>query len=131
MLSKLIRLTKDAEVGTTPTGKQVVKISGVYNIGYGDNQKPVWIQASAWGERYLKLAQYLLKGTQVVLHADDVEPNAYTSDKGTSLSLRMTVVNIELVAKNNAMPATTQPTSPVTPSYTAPSDDDLDDDIPF
>jgi len=99
MYSKLVRLTKDAELQTTQSGKQVCKISCCHDVGWGDSKRTVWIEATLWGDRGNKLAQYMVKGSQVVLHADDVEPDAYQGAKGLSTKLKMTVINVELVAR--------------------------------
>jgi len=101
MFSKLIRLGRDAELQTTPSGKQVCKIVGAYDVGWGDNKKTVWVEGSLWGDRSQKLAQHLTKGSQLVIHGDDVEPNAYQKKDGSGIatSLRMTVISVELVAR--------------------------------
>lgn len=99
MFSKLVRLGKDAEMASTPAGKQVCKIVAAYDVGWGDNKKTVWVDGSWWGDRGSKVAQYLTKGTQVVIHADDVEPDAYQSKNGLSVKLKMNITNVELVAR--------------------------------
>ena len=101
MFSKLVRLTRDAELQTTNAGKQVCRISAAYDVGWGENKTTVWVEGSLWGDRGQKLAQYLTKGSQLVIHGDDVEPNAYQKKDGSGIasSLRMTVNNVELVAR--------------------------------
>lgn len=99
MFSKLVRLGKDAELAVTPSGKNVCKITAAYDIGWGDNKKTVWIDASWWGDRPSKIAQYLTKGTQIVIHADDVEPDAFEGRNGLSTKLKMNITNVELVPK--------------------------------
>lgn len=144
--SKLVRLGKDAELATTASGKAVCKIVAAYDVGWGDNKKTVWVEASWWGDRPAKVAQYMTKGTQIVIHADDVEPDAYQGKNGLQTKLKMNVTNVELVARDsgaqNAKPypmtnpqqaykAPDQQYKPQ-PSLSAPqSFDDFSDDIPF
>jgi len=101
MYSKLVRLGKDAELATTQSGKQVLKITAAYDVGWGDNKKTVWLDASMWGDRGSKIAQYLTKGTQVVIHADDVEPDAFQGSKGLMTKLKMNIISIELVSRSS------------------------------
>lgn len=106
MLSKLVRLGKDAELATTAQGRAVCKLVCAYDVGWGDNKKTVWVDASWWGDRPAKVAQYLTKGTQIVIHADDVEPDAYQGKNGLSVKLKMTITNVELTARQQqAAPA--------------------------
>ncbi len=146
MFSKLVRLGKDAELATTQSGKQVCKIVAAYDVGWGENKKTVWVDGSWWGDRGAKIAQYLTKGTQIVIHADDVEPDAYQGKNGLQTKLKMNVTNVELVARSQQQsgqgypaqqaPQPTpshQPQQPVqnTPSQPAGGFTDFDDDIPF
>jgi len=135
MFSKLVRLGKDAELGTTPAGKQVCKITAAYDVGWGDNKKTVWIDASWWGDRGAKVAQYLTKGSQIVIHADDVEPDAYEGRNGLSTKLKMNVTNVELVARSQQAAPASQPAqqrqAPVQQAAPAQCGFDDSDDIPF
>jgi len=132
MFSKLVRLTKDAELATTPSGKQVLKISCCYDVGWGDSKRTVWVDASMWGDRGAKIAQYLLKGSQTVIHADDVECEAYQGKNGLSTKLKMTVINVELVAKTNAESQAAQKNDlpPATPGVPQ-GGFGMEEDIPF
>jgi len=130
-ISGLVRLTKDAEMATTQSGKQVLKISAAFDTGYGDSKKTTWVDASFWGERGIKLAPYLLKGTQIVIHGDQVEANAYQGKSGLQSSLRMNVVNIELVARAQGEQAPKPQYTPQ-PSLSAPPANDFhNDEIPW
>jgi len=133
-ISGLVRLTANAEMATTQSGKQVLKIKAVVNNGFGENQKPCWIDASWFGDRGAKIAPYLLKGMQCVIHADQVEANGYQGKEGIQTSLRMNVINIELVARSNEQQAPQAPKQYTQPSPSAaiPNANDFDDsDIPF
>ena len=97
MLSKLVRIGKDAELRSTPQGKSVIGLYCVYDVGYGENKKPQWIEVAIWGKQAEALAQYLLKGKQIVVHADDVAIEEYQKNDGTtSTKLKCRAINIEL-----------------------------------
>ena len=77
MFNKLIRLGRDAELRTTQSGNQVLGFAGAYDVGFGDNKKTQWIDCSLWGDRAVKLQQYMKKGSQVVIYADDLQIEEY------------------------------------------------------
>jgi len=132
MFSKLVRLGKDAELATTPNGKQVCKLVFVYDVGYGDSKKSVWCDGSWWGNRGEKLAQYLTKGTQIVVHADDVEPDAYQGKNGLQTKLKMNITNIELVARSSEQQAPQRAQAQPSPSASLPNANDFhNDEIPW
>ena len=98
MMSKLVRIGRDAELRTTAGGKSVIGLACVYDIGWGDNKKGQWIDVSIWGKQAEALAPYLLKGKQIVIYADDIELETYQKNDGTSGSkLRCRAINIDLV----------------------------------
>jgi len=140
MFSKLVRLGKDAELASTPSGKQVCKIVAAYDVGWGENKKTVWVDGSWWGDRGSKIAQYMTKGTQIVIHADDVEPDAYQSAKGLSTKLKMNITNVELVARSNEAPQQKGYVAPqesiprgvitYSPNAAIPNANDFDDMLP-
>jgi len=133
MFSKLVRLGKDAELATTPNGKQVCKIVAAYDVGYGDNKRTVWIDGALWGDRGAKLAQYLTKGVQIVIHGDDLEPDAFQGKNGLQTKLKMTINNIELISRQNdaPKPVPQYPSANSSPNQILPNAADFDSDIPF
>ena len=139
MFSKLVRIGKSAEMATTQSGKQVMKMTCAYDVGFGENKKTVWCDCSWWGNRGEKVAQYLTKGLQVVVHADDVEPDAYQGANGLSVKLKLNLTNIELVARSSdngansgAKPAPQYPQANASPNSVLPNANDFhDDDLPF
>ena len=52
----------DAEVRTTPTGKQITSWNVAMSSGWGENKKTTWIRCSMWGDRGAKIAPHILKG---------------------------------------------------------------------
>lgn len=99
MFSKLVRIGKDAELRYTPNQKAVTSIICVYDIGWGENKKPQWIEVTLWGNQAEALAQYLTKGKQIVVHCDDLEVEEYPKSDGTTGSkLKARAINIELAS---------------------------------
>lgn len=61
------RLGQDAVLSSTSSGTQMLKFSVANNTGFGDNQKTNWFKCVLWGKRGESLAQYMKKGTAVVV----------------------------------------------------------------
>lgn len=119
-------LGRDSEVKAVGDNK-VTKFSVANNTGYGDKKKTIWIDCDAWGSRYEKLAQYLLKGQSVLVYGE-IEINEYKAKDGTmKASMKCRVTDIELVGskKDNGGGKSEEAAS-----YTAPAAD-FDDSIPF
>jgi len=128
-ISGLVRLTADAAMATTKSGKQLLQIKAVVNNGFGESQRAVWIDAVMFGDRGEKLVQYLKKGQQVVLHGDQVEAEGYQGREGIQVKLKMNVINIELVARSTEQQAPKQYAQP-SPSAAIPNANDFDDMLP-
>lgn len=64
------RIGKDAVTRFTQGGKSVTGFSAAFDTGWGDNKKVHWLDVSGWGDRYEKVAQYLTKGSQVLIEGD-------------------------------------------------------------
>ena len=64
------RIGKDAVTRFTQGGKSVTGFSAAFDTGWGDNKKVHWLDVSGWGDRYEKVAQYLIKGSQVLIEGD-------------------------------------------------------------
>ena len=124
MLIKLVRIGRDAELRSA-NGKPFLSVSVVYDVGYGANKKPQWLNLVMWGAQAEKLHPYLLKGKQIVIRADDIHIEEYNGKSG----LKGTLIGFDFVQnsstqeapKHNNPPSTHQP---------PPSFDDIDD-IPF
>ena len=91
---ELVRIGKDAVTRFTPAGKSVTGFSAAFDNGWGDNKKTVWLDCNAWGERYGKVAEYLTKGTQIVV-SGDIGTREYEGKTYVTL----TVDDIKLIAK--------------------------------
>lgn len=123
-------LGRNAETKTVGDNK-VTKFSVANNSGYGDKKVVSWVDCNAWGSRYEKLAQYLIKGQSVLVYGE-LEINEYQAKDGThKSSLRCRVTDIELIGKKGDG----EGKSDESPSYnTAASSGGAafpEDDIPF
>ena len=121
---------RDSEVKAVGDNK-VTKFSVANNSGYGDKKKVIWIDCDAWGARYEKLAQYLLKGQSVLVYGE-IEINEYKAKDGTmKSSMKCRVTDIELVGSEKENDGGKSEESA---SYSVPSASgggDFDDSIPF
>lgn len=100
-LTGLARIGRDAEVRYLPKGDAVVNLSLAFTYGRKgeDGKRPTqWVEAAWFGERAEKLAQYLLKGSQVVAYLDDAHIETYEGKNGTGTKLAARVVDVELVS---------------------------------
>lgn len=59
------RCGKDGVTRFTESGKSVTGWSLAVDTGWGDNKQTTWIDCSAWGDRFEKVAEYILKGNQI------------------------------------------------------------------
>jgi single-strand DNA-binding protein len=59
------RAGKDAETRFTPAGKAVTSWSLAIDSGFGDAKQTIWLDCSAWGERFQKVGEYIKKGSQL------------------------------------------------------------------
>lgn len=106
MFVKLVRIGRDAELRYTPNQKAVLSLACVYDIGWGDNKKPQWIDATVWGKQAEALVPYLLKGKQIVISADDLEVEEYQKKNGGGLGskLKCRVIDISLTDSGQSSP---------------------------
>ena len=140
ILTGLAVIGRDAEVRFLPDGKAVANLALATNYGKkdGEGHRPTqWVDASLWGDRAEKLAQYLLKGTKVVVVLE--EPHIETYEKGgkTVPKLVARVSSIEFAgspAQSGQTPPRQAPAPAQRPAPARPASngfDDMDDDIPF
>jgi single-strand DNA-binding protein len=59
------RAGRDAVVRHTQAGKAVTGWALAVDTGFGDNKQTTWIDCSAWGDRFTKIAEYIRKGDRV------------------------------------------------------------------
>ena len=133
MFIKLCNLGRDAELRYTPAGKAVANLALAYSVGYGDSKRTQWLDGSLWGDRAEKLAPHLTKGKQVLIYADDLEVETYTTkDSGEQRSkLKCRISQIEFTntpgERDAGSPSLAQPSAHGQPG----GFDGFDDTIPF
>lgn len=130
------RIGKDAVTRFTQAGKAVTGFSAAFDTGWGDKKQTTWLDVSGWGERYEKVAQYLTKGSQVLLEGD-----IGTREHDGKTYLTLTLSDLKLIGgrqegqgggsggSRGGAPQRQRP-EPVTGSR-SPVDDFEDTDIPF
>ena len=95
------RLGRDAEVRFMQDGTPVCNLSLAWNYGKKDgqgNRPSQWTDAALFGERAEKLSQYLMKGTQIMVHLSDPRIEEYEkTGGGKGFKLVSRVDHIEFV----------------------------------
>jgi single-strand DNA-binding protein len=154
MLTKLVRIGRDAVVRALPNGTAVMDFPAVYDIGFGDKKRAQWIKCTMFGDRCHKVAEYMLKGKQIVIYAEDVGieewvKNDGSGDKGVTMSCKLVSFDFVSGGELAQQPQTQQrpqaQQQPQQPQQQAPPQnqpsgahqqapnnmDQFDDDIPF
>ena len=89
------RLGRDAETRYATSGKEITSAAVAVDIGWGDNKRTLWVECVMFGERYAKIAQYLIKGGKVTV-SGQCDLNQYTAKDGTEkASLKCIVQDID------------------------------------
>lgn len=119
------RLTKDPELKTTSTGKEVCKFS-VAVQRTNDREKADFFNVSAWGATGAFVDKYFKKG-QAILLRGAMQSNSWQDDNGAKhTSWEIWAEKVEFNgSKQNSEPA--QQNS----ALNTPSDVALDNDLPF
>lgn len=135
------RLTKDAELRTTQTGKKVLSFTFASNRLVKRNDqwesKVSFIDGTLFGSRAESLAKYLLKGMQVTVHGV-LDQTIWVDKQGNKKSkLALLVDDIQMLGgkKQTAETAANQPvpTASSNPNKKTAKNPNADsfDDIPF
>jgi single-strand DNA-binding protein len=112
------RLTRDVETSVTPNKKQVAKFGFATSTGYGDNKKPLFIDAECWGKTAEIAAKYLSKGKAIHI-SGELQMDMWESQEGQKRSkIKVTVRDITFLPGE-------QKSSP------QPQPQPADDDVPF
>lgn len=123
-------LGRNAETKTVGDNNKVTKFSVASNSGYGDKKITQWVDCDAWGDRYEKLAQYLVKGQAVLIYGE-LLINEYQSKDGTNkAAMKCRVSDIELVGSSKKDDKQESASDHQVPHNNHVSKE-IDDDIPF
>lgn len=133
----LCRLGRDADTRYTSSGDAVANFSAAFEFGpKGEDGKrqTQWVTLSLFGKRAEKLSEYLTKGKQLYIVANDVHLRTYEKkDGGTGVELRGRVEDVQFVGSKDDYKeeerTTQQQASASSPHKEGIAG--LDDDIPF
>jgi single-strand DNA-binding protein len=118
-------LGQDAEIKETSTGKVVVKFSMPVSTGFGDKKETNWLNCSWFGDRAVKVAQYMVKGSLIGV-SGEFQPRKYAAKDGTEkVSLDLNVRDVTLLGGRPSSEA-----NPVARPVKADAPF-ADDDVPF
>lgn len=129
------RIGKDAVTRFTQGGKSVTGFSAAFDTGWGENKKTYWLDVSGWGDRYEKVAQYLTKGSQVLIEGD-----IGTREHEGTTYLTLTLSELKLIGgkqegqgggHGGSRGGAPQRERPHRATDNHPKDEFQDDDIPF
>ena len=105
---------KDAVTRNTQSGRQVTGWSLAVEKGWGDNKQTIWLDCSLWGERGVKLAASLVRGTQIAVSGE-----LGTREHDGKTYITLDVRDVTLLGGKADRPAA------------APTTQDHADDVPF
>jgi single-strand DNA-binding protein len=122
-------LGSDAEVRYTADQKPITSWSVALRSGYGKSEKTSWVRCTLFGDRGVKLAEYLKKGTQVAV-SGELSLNEYTNKQGENkASLECNVSNLTLIGKRDTLSEPKE--SAKANAYQNQPLDEIESDIPF
>lgn len=123
------RVGKDA-VTRQAGNSQVTGFSLAVDSGFGDKKQTLWLDCSAWGDRFAKVGEYITKGSQLGVTG---ELGTREHDGKTYLTLR--VADVTLVGgkrdDGERRPQQRQERPPRQEPAGLPGDDGFSDEIPF
>jgi single-strand DNA-binding protein len=99
-MTVLTRLGRDAELKYLPSGAAVLNLAAAYNYGQKQqdgSRKTQWLDCVMFGKQAESLAQYLVRGTQVLLTLEDVAIQTYESQGQTKSKLTGRVLKVDFV----------------------------------
>lgn len=97
-------LGRDAEIRDAGTTK-VVNFSVAVNQGYGEKKTTLWVECAKFGDK-VNIAEYLKKGTQVVVVGEPSLREYATKDGANKAQFTLRVSDIKLVGGKGAVEAT-------------------------
>ena len=132
----LARIGRDAELRTTGQGERVCSLSLAFNYGRKvEGKYPTqWVEGALWGKQAEALAQYLVKGQQVVVTIEDTHIESFRKSDGTDavkLAGRVSAIKFAGAPPAGSAQPAARAAAPLKPSKPMSGFDDMDDDIPF
>jgi single-strand DNA-binding protein len=120
-------LGRDAEIRYTNNQKVVTSFAVALSSGWGERKTTTWINCSMWGDRGVKVAEYLKKG-QMVAVSGEFSTREYDKDGVTNTVCDCNVNDVTLCGSKGGDGG--QPAQP-NRQAAQPASDDLAGDIPF
>ena len=121
-------LGRDAEVKFLANGTPVTRFSIAVTTGINDKKVTTWYNASAFGERYAKIAQYMTKGRPVTIVG---EPSAREWKSDNGVSHKDIEVRISDVVLLGNIDKEVRQSGTITPAAAASAAEPHDESIPF
>lgn len=95
------RATKDVELKTTQSGKEVCSFSVATDVGYGDNKHTKYTNLVIWGGLANVVSKYVKKGTEVIA-IGDLSMRSYEHNGETKVAEEVNVKNIKWYSREKA-----------------------------
>ena len=100
----------DPEMRFIPDGTPVCNFSVAVNKNWKDaagveHEKTAWVRVTAWRGLAEVCNQYLTKGRQVLVVADDMKASAYSKDGQPAASLEVTASRVLFLGSNGQQTA--------------------------
>lgn len=151
MINKAIimgRLTRDPEIRTTSSGKQVVQFTVAVENGYGENKQTAFINCVAWNKQAEFVEKYFTKGMMIIV-IGRIQTRSWDGQDGKTHYATEVVANEvsfgeTKAARERYAAGDQQPQSAARPDNETPKDavgdlpftefddmDDMIDDLPF
>lgn len=97
----LARLGADAEVKTSQNGNQFVSLRVAKNY-YDGEKRTVWLNATIFGDRAIKMKEYLKKGSAIMLYGEITPSLGKTKAGEAAIFFDMTVDRFEFPNVGNS-----------------------------
>jgi single-strand DNA-binding protein len=124
------RLGRDPEIKNV-NGTSILNFTLATDHGFGDKKQTMWIRCAVFGKRADTLAQYLAKGSQVLVQGELYTREWEKKDGTTATELEFRVAELEFAgSKGDSQQQPAQQQAPA-PAPRAAQGGGFDDDVPF
>lgn len=127
----MIQLTLIGNIGNDAVtkqvnGKDVTEFSFACKTGTKKEDKPTWVKCAIWGDRGTKAAQYLTKGTSLVVFGS-LSKNEVYENKNKEWTAALNI----MVDKFSFTGSKSEPTNATSEPQAGYANNAADDDLPF
>ena len=125
-------LLADAESKFAPSGTPMTTFNVAVNVGWGEKRHMSPIRCTKFGKGADKVAQYLTKGTKVVVTGNYDDGIWQPKDGGEPrVNRNLTVSELEFASGSGGGGQRQSPSASAQAPAAAPAKPDFDDDFPF